>query len=115
MAAKTDYLHLYIRGGNTRIPTCAVDHIKTEQSQCRPRITPFYRDIVIMKIVNWISTEIIRLSMVLFDRGGIRLNRSTAVEKIPFFLYIFFLFFFVVFLFFLREWGLIFYSFSSLN
>ena len=43
----------------------------------------FYRDIVIMKIVNWISTEIISLSMVLFDRDGIRFNRSTAVEKIP--------------------------------
>ena len=57
---------------------------------------------MIMKIVNWISTEIIRLSMVLFDRHGIRFNRSTADEKIPFF-------------FFLREWGLIFYSFSSLN
>ena len=85
MAAKTDHLHLYIRGGNTRIPTCAVDHIETEQSECRPRITPFYRDIVIMKIVNWISNEITRLSMVLFDRDGIRLNRSTGVEKIPFF------------------------------
>ena len=96
MAAKTDYLHLYIRGGNTRIPTCAVDHIETEQSECRPRITPFYRDIVIMKIVNWISTEIIRLSMVLFDRDGIRLNRSTVVEKIPVF---FFVFFFVFLLF----------------
>ena len=106
MAAKTDYLHLYIGGGNTRIPTCAVDHIETEQSECRPRITPFYRDIVIMKIVNWISTEIIRLSMVLYDRDGIGLNRSTAVENIP-------VFFFVVLFF--REWGLIFYSFSSMN
>ena len=75
MSAKTNYLHLYIRGANTKIHTCAVDHIETEQSECRPRITPFYRDIVIMKIVNWISTEIIRLSMVLFDR-----------EKIPFFM-----------------------------
>ena len=90
MSAKTDYLHLYIRGANTRIPTCAVDHIETEQSECRPRKTPFYRDIVIMKIVNWISTENIRLSMFLFDRDGIRLNRSTEVEKIPFFLCVFF-------------------------
>ena len=92
MSAKTDYLHLCIRGANTRIPTCAVDHIETEQSECRPRKTPFYRDIVIMKIhvVNWISTEIIRLSMVLFYRDGIRLNRSTAVEKIPFFYVCFF-------------------------
>ena len=87
MSAKTDYLHLCIRGADTRIPTCAVDHIKTEQSECRPRKTPFYRDIVIMKIVNWISTEIIRLSMVLFYRDGIRLNQSTAVEKIPFFMF----------------------------
>ena len=84
MSAKTYYLHLCIRGANTRIPTCAVDHIETEQSECRPRITPFYRDIVIMKIVNWISTEIIRLSMVLFYWDGIRLNRSTAVEKFHF-------------------------------
>ena len=58
---------------------------------------------MIMKIVNWISTEIIRLPMVLFDRDGIRLNRLTAVEKIQ------------VFYGFFREWGLIFYSFSSLN
>ena len=87
MAAKTDYLHLYIRGGNTRIPTCAVDHIETEQSECRPRITPFYRDIVIMKIVNWISTEIIRLSMVLFDRNGIR----QRLRKFQFFFFFFFL------------------------
>ena len=41
---------------------------------------------MIMKIVNWISTQIIRLSMVLFDRDGIPLNRPTAVEKIPFFM-----------------------------
>ena len=59
---------------------------------------------MIMKIVNWISTEIIRLSMVLFDRDGIRLNRLTAVEKIQVFFGCFF-----------REWGLIFYSFSSLD
>ena len=49
---------------------------------------------MIMKIVNWISTEIIRLPMVLFDRDGIRLNRSTAVENIAFFFYFFFFFFF---------------------
>ena len=44
---------------------------------------PRHSDKVIMKIVNWISTKIIRLSIVLFDRDGIGLNRSTAVEKIP--------------------------------
>ena len=73
--------HLFTRD-NTKIPTCAVDHVETEQNGCRSRITAFDRDIVIMRIVKWISTETIRLSMVSFDTifcmYAIRLNRLTA-------------------------------------
>ena len=66
--SETDYQERrYIRGVNTKIPTCAVDHVETEQNGCRPRITALDRAIVIMRIVNWISTETIRPSMVSFD------------------------------------------------
>ena len=69
---------IYIRGVNTKIPTCAVDHVETEQNGCRPRITALDRAIVILRIVNWISTETIRLPMVSFDKLFCRFNRSTA-------------------------------------
>ena len=52
----------YIRGA-IPIPTCAADHVETEQNGCRPRITALDRAIV-MRTVNWISNE----TMFSFDR-----------------------------------------------
>ena len=69
--SETDYQQrrysIYICGVNTKILTCAVDHVETEQNGFPQRITALDRAIVIMRIVNWISTETIRLSMVSFD------------------------------------------------
>ena len=59
--SETDYQQrrysIYIRGYNTKVLTCAVDHVETEQKGCRPRITALDRAIVIMRRVNCISTE----------------------------------------------------------